>query len=99
MIEIMKGFNKFETPQGLVIMGTYPSLNMNSPKEKIEEMNNNLKDLKFIAYENQTGSFEKLEVKGLELASTLVGGFNVGILLGRINLPEEMKEGTPIYRA
>ena len=49
----MKGFNKFETPQGIVIMGTYPDLDLNSSKEKLEEMNNNLKDLKFIIYENK----------------------------------------------
>ena len=99
MIKIMKGFNKFETPQGIAIMGTYPDLDLNSSKEKLEEMNNNLKDLKFIVYKNQTGGFEKLEVKGLEIASTLVGGFNIGILLGDINLPEGIKEDTPIYKA
>lgn len=98
MIKIIKGFNKFETPYGIGIMGTYPNLDMNSPKEKFKEMNDNLKDLKFIAYKNKSGNFEKLEIKSLELAPTLVGGFNVGILLGHIDIPGDMKEGTPIYR-
>ena len=99
MIKIMKESCVFKTPQGIGIMGTYPDLDMNSSKEKLEEMNNNLKNLKFITYKNQSGEFEKLKVEGLELASTLVGGFNIGILLGNIDLPEEIKEGTPIYRA
>ena len=99
MIKIMKGFNKFETPQGIAIIGTYPDLDLNSSEEKLEEMNNNLKNLKYIVYKNQTGNFEKLKVKGLEIASTLVGGFNIGILLGDIDFPEDMKEDTPIYKA
>ena len=90
-----------ETPMGWAIRGSNP-VNIDMKEEFIsqefEDPRRNSSPLEYIAYKDSTGSLKKLKIEKFEVTSNMSNTYTFNILLGNIDVPEEIKEGTPIYR-
>ena len=100
MIEIMTIGDIIKTPKGIVIGGKLSSSDETQPLEKsLEDMSEKTKNMDSIAYKDEKGNYRKILVKDSQFTTSVRDTINLFFLLGNITLPEEIKEGTTVYRA
>lgn len=100
MIEIMTVGDIIKTPKGIVIGGKLSSYNgVQSLQESLEEMSKKPKNMSFILYKDRTGNYNKILIKDSQFTTSVRDTINLFFLLGNIDLPQEIKEGSTIYRA
>ena len=102
MRALIKVEDVIETPMGWAVTGTNPTradLKQNLVSGEFEDLQKNSNPLEFIAYETKSGNMQKLRIKDFEMTSNMSNTSTLNILFDEIPLPEEIKPGTPIYRA
>ena len=88
-----------ETPKGIAIGGKFSSSNeTQSLEESLEDMSEKTKNMDSIVYRDKHGNYSKILVKDSQFTTSVRDTINLFFLLGNVSLPEEIKEGTPIYR-
>lgn len=91
----------YETPMGWAISGSNPARIDTKEafiSQKFEDPKRNSNPLEQIAYKDSAGNLKKLKIEKFEVTSNMSNTHTFNILLGNIDVPEEIKEGTPIYR-
>lgn len=99
MIKILEKTEILHTPKGVAIGGAYSKSDAKRPLiEVLEEMGKKLNNMNRICYKTNAGNYNYLDVQDIQYNTSVGDGVNLFLLLGNINVPEEIKEGTPIYR-
>ena len=100
MIQIMTVGDILKTPKGIAIGGKFSSSNgTQSFEESLEDMSEKTKNMHSIIYRNKNGNYSNILIKDSQFTTSVRDTINLFFLLGDISLPEEIKEGTPIYRS
>ena len=97
-MELIKINFLVDTPRGKAIWGDFVS-NQDSKDATITELNRRIKNIETIAYQDKSGKFQNIKIKDIEINFSISDAASIAFLLGNIELPEEIKEGTIIYRA
>ena len=101
MKKLIRVSGVYETPMGWAISGSNPAridTKEDFINQEFEDPRKNSKPLEFIAYKDSFDNLKKIKIEKFEMTSNMSNTCTLNILLGDISLPEEIKEGTPIYR-
>ena len=100
MIELFKSFETLNTPRGIAICGAMKDADSSKPISYIlTEMAEKLKDLQYISYQTESGSYQNLPVEDIQYTTSIGDGINLYLLLGHINLPSDFTPDKTIYLA
>ena len=98
MIKILEKTEAINTPKGVAIGGAYSkSDGKRRLIEVLDEMGKKLEGVTRIYYKSYTGHYQHLNIEDVQYNTSVGDGVNLFFLLGQIDLPKEIQEGTAIY--
>lgn len=86
-----------DTPQGIALAGAYSSV-QTSVGNVLKEVNQHLEGIKSIEFKDSLGKIVTLPVEKVQYTISIEDRVNIFLLLGHVEIPNNLVPGTPIYR-